>query len=96
MQEKLYIRVRKDGFVYDFNEQLAKNSTCEVITEKEAFPERFITPEIEAKIAVIVGTAKPKRGRKPRKPLNVATDILDDPVYTDPELAAEAARGLPE
>jgi hypothetical protein len=96
MTEKLYIRVKKDGFIYDFNEQLAKNPTCEVITEKEAFPERFITPEIEAKIAEIVETTKPKRGRKPRKPLNVGTDIHGEPVYTDPELAAEAARGLPE
>lgn len=93
MIEKLYIRVKKDGFVYDYNEQLAKNAGCEVVTEKEIYPERFLTPEVEAKIAEII---KPKRGRKARKPLDVATDIPVQPVYTHPELAAEAARGLPE
>ena len=93
MSDKLYIRVRKDGFVYEYNERLAVHPECEVITEKEAYPERFITPEVEAKIEELT---KPKRVRKARKGLDLSTDIPDEPVYTDPELAAEAARGWPE
>lgn len=93
MSDKLYIRVRKDGFIYEYSERLAAHPECEVITEKEAYPERFITPAVEAKIEELV---KPKRARKPRKGLDLSTDIPDEPVYTDPELAAEAARGWPE
>lgn len=93
MTEKLYIRVKKDGFIYGYNERLAVHPECEVITEKEAYPERFITPEVEAKIEELT---KPKRTRKARKGLDLSTDIPDEPVYTDPELAAEAARGWPE
>ena len=90
---KMFIRVKKDGFIYEYNEYLAKNQSCEVITEQEAFPERFITPEVEAKIEEITA---PKRGRKPRKKLDVSTDIPEEPVYTDSELAIEAAQGWPE
>lgn len=93
MSEKLYIRVRKDGFIYDYSERLAVHPECEVISEAEAFPERFITPEVQAKIEELV---KPKRARKARKGLDLSTDISEEPVYTDPELAAEAAQGWPE
>lgn len=93
MIEKMFIRVRKDGFIYPFNAQMAKNPACEVITEREAYPERFITPEVEAKIEEFT---KAKRGRKPRKALDVTTDIPEQPVYTHPELAAELQRGWPE
>ena len=90
MSEKQYIRVKKDGFIYEFNERLAANPECEVISEQEAYPERFITPDVAKRIA------KPKRAPKAEKGLDLATDISDEPVYTDPELAAEAARGWPE
>lgn len=93
MAEKLYIRVKKDGFIYDYNERLAVHPSCEVISEQEAFPERFITQTVEEKIAELV---KPKRGRKASKGLDLTTDIPEEPVYTDPELAAEASRGWPE
>jgi len=93
MTEKLYIRVRKDGFIYDYNERMAVHPSCEVITEQEAFPERFITPTVEEKINELT---KPKRGRKQPKGLDLTTDIPEEPVYTDPELAAEVSRGWPE
>lgn len=92
MSDKLYIRVKKDGFVYDYSERLAVHPECEVISEQEAFPERFITPAVAEKIEDIT---KPKRGRK-TKGLDLATDISEEPVYTEPELASEAARGWPE
>jgi hypothetical protein len=58
-----------------------------------AYPERFITPVIAEKIEEIT---KPKRTKKPHKGLDLTTDIPTEPVYTDPELAAEAVRGWPE
>jgi hypothetical protein len=93
MSDKLYIRVKKDGFIYDHNERMAVHPACEIITEREAYPERFITEEVAEKIEEL---GKPRRGRKPRKGLDLATDIPEEPVYTDPELAAEASRGWPE
>ena len=92
MSEKLYIRVLKDGFIYDYNERLAVHPECEVVPEMVADPERFITPEVAERIEEVV---KPKR-RNARKGLDLTTDISDEPVYTDPELAAEAAQGWPE
>jgi len=90
---KQYIRVKNDGFIYDYSDRLAAHPDCEVISEQEAYPERFITPFISERINEVV---QPKRGRKPSKGLDLATDIPDEPVYTDPELAAEAAKGWPE
>ena len=88
MSEKMYIRVKADGFIYDFNEMLARNPNCEVVPEQVAYPERFIDDEVETRIA---------KRRKVAKPgLDLATDIQPQPVYTDPELAAEASRGFPE
>lgn len=79
----MFIRVRKDGTIYDYNEILAKNPDCEVIPEEIAFPERFI-PE--------AAKTKPRR----KSALDLATaDIPEPPVYTSSELAAEAAHGMP-
>jgi hypothetical protein len=79
----MYIRVKKDGTIYDFNEILAKNPDCEVISDEIAYPERFIPEAV--------------KGKAKRKPvLNLATaDIPEPPVYTSAELAAEAAHGMP-
>lgn len=107
---KQYIRVRSDGFIYEYSERLAVHPECEVISEQEAYPERFITPAVEEKIAVLVSTKRPAgrkgaKGAKDAEPpvfdavslgLDLSTDIPDEPVYTDPELAAEASRGWPE
>lgn len=93
MSEKLFIRVKKDGFIYAYSERLAAHAGCEVITEREAYPERFITPHVAAKIKEL---AKPKRTRRSKHGLDLSTDIPAEPVYTDPELAAEASRGWPE
>jgi hypothetical protein len=93
MSDKLYIRVKSDGFIYEYNERMAVHPECEIVTEQQAYPERFMTAEIEEKIEDFI---KPKRGRKPKAALDLSTDIPEEPVYTDPELAAEAARGWPE
>jgi len=110
---KQYIRVKKDGFIYEYGERLAVHPECEVISEQEAYPERFITPAVEEKIAELTSTKRPAgrkgakgtKGAKDIEPpvfdavslgLDLSTDIPDEPVYTDPELAAEAAQGWPE
>ena len=84
MIEKMFIRVRKDGFIYPFSAQLAKNPACEVVTEREAYPERFATSAVE------------KARRRSKKLALETDDIPEAPVYTSPELSADASRNLPE
>lgn len=92
---KLYIRVRRDGFIYDYNEILAKNPDCEVITEEVAYPERFIPAHVE--VEEVVEGVKPKTRVRRKAALDLSTaDIPEAPVYTAPELAEEASRGMPE
>ena len=90
---KMYIRVKKDGFLYDYNEILAKNPACEVITEQEAFPERFVPTHVADRVET---PGNPKRATKRKAALDLTTaDIPEAPPYTSPELAAEASKGLP-
>ena len=90
---KMYIRVKKDGFLYDYNEILAKNPACEVITEQEAFPERFVPEHVAERVEA---PEKPKRAVKRKAALDLTTaDIPEAPPYTSPGLAEDAARGLP-
>jgi hypothetical protein len=82
---KRYIRVKKDGFIYAYNEILAKNPECEVVEEDEVLP----SPEV-------VEQVKAKRGR-PKVALDLSTaDIPEPPLHTPPELAADAARKWPK
>lgn len=46
----MWIRVKKDGFLYPYDDILAKNSDCEVIPEEVAFPQKAITPEVQEAI----------------------------------------------
>lgn len=79
-----YLRNRKDGFIYEWNPILAKNPLCEEVSEEEAFPERFATTAVE------------KAKRRTKKLALETDDIPEPPVYTSPELAADASRDLPE
>jgi hypothetical protein len=90
---KMFIRVKKDGTIYDYNDILAKNPGCEVIPEEVAYPERFI-PEHAAKR--VEAAQKPRASTKKKAALDLSTaDIPAEPAYTSPELAAEATRGMP-
>jgi hypothetical protein len=90
---KMYIRVKKDGFIYEFNEILAKNAECEVIPEEVAYPERFVPAHVIERVV----PPKMQVARKGRKgALDLSTDDIPEmPAYTSPELAAEASRGMP-
>jgi hypothetical protein len=83
MSGKRYIRVRKDGFIYPYNDIMAKNSDCEVVTEQDLYPERFVErPDPTPK----------QRGRKPKVVLEAPP--TDEPVLTFEELGVEASKGL--
>ena len=85
----MYLRNKKDGFIYGWNEILAKNPLCEPVTEEEAFPERFVKPEQVEKV-------KRTRTRRKTKALDLSTDdIPTEPVYSSPELEADASKDLP-
>jgi hypothetical protein len=80
-----YIRVKKDGFIYPYNEIMAKNPDCEVVEESVVIPPQA---EVEAVVA--------KRGNR-KAALDLSTvDIPTPPPHTPPELAAEAARKWPK
>jgi hypothetical protein len=82
-----YLRNKKDGFIYEWDAILDKNPSCEEVSEEEAFPEKFLKPAVVEKV---------KRGRKKKGELNLSTDdIPEEPLYTSPELAADASRRLP-
>lgn len=77
-----YLRNKKDGFIYEWDPILDKNSLCEEVSEEEAFPERFLD--------------KAKRGRKRKSSLNLATDDVSEPAsFTSLELSIDASRRLP-
>lgn len=84
----MYIRVISDGFIYDYNEILAKNPECEVVAEEVAYPERFVKPEAIEKAK----KARTKRGFG----LDLSTDdVPEEPAYNNPEVNADASRQLP-
>ena len=91
---KMFIRVKKYGFIYDYNEYMARNPDCEVVPEEIAYPERFIPPSAAKRIDAPQRTTTKKPTKRAALDLSTA-DIPQPPPYTPPELAADAARGLP-
>ena len=84
-----YLRSLNNNVIFDWNPILADNPVCVELSEEEAFPERFLKPEV-------VQQVEEKRKKRGRPPLSLGTDdIPEAPVYTPPELAAEAAKGFP-
>jgi hypothetical protein len=87
-----YLRNRRDGWIFEWDGILAKNPNLDEVTEQEAYPERFIPTEIVEKV-------EKRRGRKRKEDEQVALwtdDIPEAPEYNNPELNAEASKGLPE
>jgi len=87
---KMYLRNKKDGFIYGWNEILAKNPLCEPVTEEEAYPERFIKQEQVKKV-------KKTRAWRKTKALDLSTeDTQEEPNRVAPEIEADASRDLLE
>lgn len=83
-----YLKSRIDGWIFEWDEILAKNSNLYEVTEEEAYPERFIPTEVIEKV-------EQKRGRKRKDVVNLFTDdIPEEPAYTNDELNADASQGL--
>ena len=84
-----WLQHKTDGTIYEWDPILDKNPKVEEVTEEEAFPERFVPKQAIERI-------EKKRGR-PRKPLDLGTDdIPEEPVYSNPDLGREAAKGWPK
>jgi hypothetical protein len=81
-----YLKSRKDGWIFEWDEILAKNPLCYEVTEEEAYPERF-SPQAILQVA----TTK----RRGRKAIDISVPDEETPP-TSPELAADAARGWPK
>lgn len=85
-----YLRNKKDGFIYEWNEILAANALCEEVSEQELFPERFITPAVEEKIEEVVKTRAKRKSK-----LDLATENIPEQLaFFSEELNADASRGL--
>lgn len=85
-----WLKHRADGYIFPWTDGLSKHPQLVEVTEEEAFPERFVKPEQ-------VKRATKARADSKRKPVALSTDdIPEAPVYSSPELNAEASQGLPE
>ena len=81
VDNKRWLRNKKDGEIYGWNEIIAENPNVEEVTEEEAFPEKFV----------------PKSHKKRRPKLSLKTkNIPEAPPRTIPELREEASKGLPK
>lgn len=69
-----YLRSKVNGMVFEYTERLAANPNVEVVTEREAFPERFTSAEVLK--------------REPTIKLDVPAEVVAEPEVA-PELAKQ-------
>ena len=76
-----FIRVIATGAILSYDNQLAKNPECEVISEQEAFPERFVNQKVlkkaqatrkTRKVNLDLSTEEPKQ---PKRNVEVAAEV---------------------
>lgn len=72
-----YLRSKINGIVFDYNERLAIHPDVEVISERQAFPERFAPVDIAKHVPKVDLTIK---------------EETEAPPVTPPELAAQKGR----
>ena len=77
-----YLRHIEHGEIYDWNEQLSGHPKLEEVTEKQAYPERFVTA------ALLENAPSKKRGRKP---LQIDSPLVEEYPPND-ELNKDASR----
>lgn len=92
MSDKV-IRVKRNGAILAYNDILAKNPSCEVISVEEAFPERFMPKHTAARVAA----AKKGKAKRTEKSLfdaltEVQAEVAPDSVPA--EIERDASRGL--
>lgn len=73
-----YMRSKLNGLVFEWNERMVNNPVVEVVSEQEAFPERFI-PEAFKDVPQRVSIDIPK-------------EVVEAPAQVAPELIAEASK----
>lgn len=82
-----WLRHKIDGTIYGWDPILGKHPKLEEVSEVEAFPEKQETPEIRKRIARVKSSKK--------KLLTLSGDGMEtEPTYNNPELDADASRGL--
>lgn len=89
-----YLKSTKDGWIFEWDEILAKRPELVELTEEEAYPERFI-PKVQVEMVV-----KAKKGKPSKLQLNteeedrgIAQPELD---FSSLDVAGEAAKGWPK
>ena len=81
-----WLKHRADGYIFPWTDSLSKHPQLVEVTEEEAFPEKFVPAKLVKKATT-----------RKQKVLDVSTDdIPETPVYSSPELNADASQGLPE
>ena len=74
-----YLRNRRDGTIYEWDEILAANPLCEEVTEEQAFPEKFV----------------PAAQKTRKTKLKLETEEVPEAPDGNPDLNNEASKGLP-
>tara|TARA_R100001510_G_C7478934_1_gene91788 strand:- start:210 stop:467 length:258 start_codon:yes stop_codon:yes gene_type:complete len=73
-----WLRNKKDGEIYGWNEILAENPLTEEVTEEQAFPEKFMTKE--------------QKSRKPK--VNLKTKNIPEKKSSKVELNEEVTKSV--
>lgn len=74
-----YLRNRRDGTIYEWDEILASNVLCEEVTEEEAFPEKFV----------------PAAQKTRKSKLKLDTEEVPETPVGNEDVNNEASKGLP-
>lgn len=75
-----YFRVKKSGAILPFNEHLVGNIDVELVTEKEAFPEKFAPAAVVKKPSAVK--------------IEVSEEVANPPADISPELVADASQAF--
>lgn len=90
---KKYLRHREDGEIMNYSDRLATHPKMEVVTEQEAYPERFVGQPLAARLLVVRATVDTP---PTTAAMAVPDEVITPPAETTvtPELMADGARGF--
>lgn len=75
---KKFLRSKTSGAILPFHPRILNAGGVELVTEEQAFPERF--------------APVPLKGRKAKVDISVAEEVVEAPPFVSPELQADASR----